>query len=45
MRKFKDWIWAIVEIDPALLSNEVERVNITLQKRLAGKGGCQGQAG
>ncbi len=33
-RAFKGWIWAIVEIDPALLSNEIERVNITLPKRV-----------
>ncbi len=33
-REFKGWIWAIVEIDPALLSNEIERVNITLPKRV-----------
>ncbi len=33
-REFKGWIWAIVEIDPALLSNEIERVNITLPKRI-----------
>lgn len=31
---FKNWIWAIVEIDPALLSDEIERVNITLPKRV-----------
>jgi hypothetical protein len=27
-----NWIWAIVEIDPALLSNDIERVNISLLK-------------
>ncbi len=27
-------IWAMVDIDPALLSDEVERVNITLPKRI-----------
>ena len=31
---FKGWIWAIVEIDPADLSDAVERVNITLPKRV-----------
>ena len=30
---FKDWIWAIVEIDPEV-SEAVERVNITLPKRV-----------
>lgn len=33
-RQFKGWIWAVAEIDPALLSNEIERVNITLPKRV-----------
>ena len=31
---FKDWIWAIVEIDPKDLSDAVERVNITFPKRV-----------
>ena len=33
-RQYKGWIWAVAEIDPALLSNEIERVNITLPKRV-----------
>ncbi len=33
-REFKGWVWAIVEIDPALLSDEIERVNITLPRRV-----------
>lgn len=33
-REFKGWVWALVEIDPALLSDEIERVNITLPKRV-----------
>ena len=33
-REFKGWVWAIAEIDPALLSDEIERVNITLPKRV-----------
>jgi predicted RNase H-like HicB family nuclease len=33
-KEFKGWVWAIVEIDPALLSNEIERINITLPKRV-----------
>lgn len=36
-REFKGWVWAIVEIDPALLSNTIERVNITLPKRILAK--------
>jgi predicted RNase H-like HicB family nuclease len=33
-KEFKGMIWAIAEIDPALLSNEIERVNISLPKRV-----------
>jgi len=33
-KEFKGWIWAMVEINPALMSDEVERVNITLPKRV-----------
>ena len=33
-KEFKGWVWAIVEINPALLSDEIERVNITLPKRV-----------
>ena len=31
---FKGWIWAIVEINPEDLSDAVERVNITIPKRV-----------
>jgi predicted RNase H-like HicB family nuclease len=33
-KEYKGWAWAIVEIDPALLSDEIERINITLPKRV-----------
>ena len=33
-REFRGWVWAIAEIDPALMSDEIERVNITLPKRV-----------
>lgn len=33
-REFKGWVWAVVEVDPALLSDDIERVNITLPKRV-----------
>lgn len=33
-KEYKGWIWAMVEIDLALMSDEVERVNITLPKRV-----------
>jgi hypothetical protein len=31
---FAGWIWALAEVDPALLSDKAERVNITLPARL-----------
>ena len=31
---FKGYVWAIAEIDPALLSEDIERVNISLPKRV-----------
>jgi predicted RNase H-like HicB family nuclease len=33
-QEYKGWVWAVAEIDPALLSDEIERVNITLPKRV-----------
>jgi len=33
-REFKGWIWAVVEVDLAKLSDKVERVNITLPSRV-----------
>lgn len=32
--EFDGWIWALVEVDPAQLSDETERVDITLPTRL-----------
>jgi predicted RNase H-like HicB family nuclease len=32
--EFADWIFAIVSIDPALLDDTIERVNITLPRRV-----------
>ena len=32
--EYAGWIWAIVEIDPAKLDDTVERVNITLPRRV-----------
>ena len=32
--EFAGWIWAIVEIDPAVLDETVERINITLPRRI-----------
>ncbi|MCL2874898.1 MAG: type II toxin-antitoxin system HicB family antitoxin [Betaproteobacteria bacterium] len=33
-QEFAGWIWAIAEIDPAMLDDRVERVNITLPRRV-----------
>ena len=33
-REFKGWIWALAEVDPAVLSDKAERVNITLPARV-----------
>jgi hypothetical protein len=32
--EFEGWIFAIVSIDPALLDDTIERVNITLPRRV-----------
>ena len=32
--EYKNWIWAFVEIDPATIEDTVERVNITLPRRI-----------
>ena len=33
-KEYKGWIWAVAEVDSALLSDEIERINITLPKRV-----------
>lgn len=33
-RQFRGWIWALAEVDPALLSDKAERINITLPARV-----------
>ncbi len=33
-RKYRAWIWAVVEVDPAVLDEKAERVNITLPRRV-----------
>ena len=33
-KAYKGCVWAVVEIDPALLSSDIERVNITLPRRV-----------
>lgn len=32
--QFAGWIWAVVEVDPAVLDDKSERVNITLPRRV-----------
>ena len=32
--EFDGWIWAIAEVDPALVDDTVERINITLPRRI-----------
>ena len=34
MPDYKGWIWALAEVDPALLEDQTERVNITLPRRV-----------
>lgn len=31
---YEGWIWAIAELDPALIDDRIERVNITLPRRI-----------
>lgn len=33
-KEYRGWIWAVAEVDPALLSDKIERINITLPKRV-----------
>ena len=33
-REVKGWVWAVASIDPAVLSDDIERINITLPKRV-----------
>src|SRR5690606_36295651 len=33
-REYDGWIWAIAEVDPALIDDTTERVNITLPRRI-----------
>ncbi len=33
-REYRGWIWALAEVDPAVLDERAERVNITLPRRV-----------
>lgn len=32
--EYDGWVWAIAEVDPALIDDTIERVNITLPRRI-----------
>lgn len=32
--EFSGWVWAVAEIDPAVMDESVERINITLPRRI-----------
>jgi len=32
--EFAGWVWAVVSVDPARLDDKIERVNITLPRRV-----------
>ena len=32
--EFESWLWALVKVDPAMLDNTLERVNISLPRRV-----------
>lgn len=33
-KEWKSWVWAVVKVDPALLDETLERVNISLPRRV-----------
>ena len=33
-REWKGWVWAVVQVDPAVLDDSLERVNIGLPRRV-----------
>lgn len=33
-KAFKNWVWALVKVDPAVLDDNLERVNISLPRRV-----------
>jgi predicted RNase H-like HicB family nuclease len=32
--EYKEWMWALVKVDPAMLDDTIERVNISLPRRV-----------
>ena len=43
-RDFKGWTWGLVKIDPAMLDDTMERVNISLPRRILHRLDAQAQA-
>jgi predicted RNase H-like HicB family nuclease len=43
--EYRDWVWAVVSVDPAALDDTVERVNISLAAPGAAPAGCPGEGG
>lgn len=43
-KAWKNWIWAVVKLDPAVLDNTLERVNISLPRRVLHRLDAQAQA-
>lgn len=33
-KAYKSWVWALVQVDPAILDDTLERVNISLPRRI-----------
>ncbi|MBV6273200.1 type II toxin-antitoxin system HicB family antitoxin [Alcaligenaceae bacterium CGII-47] len=42
--EYDGWIWAIAEVDPALIDDTIERVNITLPRRILARIDAQARA-
>lgn len=43
-KAWKNWIWAVVKLDPAVLDDTLERVNISLPRRVLHRLDAQAQA-
>lgn len=42
--EYEGWIWAIAEVDPALIDDTIERINITLPRRILARIDAQARA-
>ena len=43
-REYKGWVWALVKVDPAVLDDNLERVNISLPRRILRRLDAQAKA-